>query len=221
MNDDYAISRSRMVATQLAARGLANRPVLNVMARVPRHRFVPTKLQPFAYRDQPLPIGYGQKLPSPHSVAVMTQALQLKSTDSVLEIGTGSGYQTAILCELAAYVYTVECRAILAGRAARVLDQLGYENLDLHVGDGSQGLPDMAPFDAILVTAAAPTLLPQLSAQLSPEGGRLVLPVGSQNSQYLHIVTRQGSRFYVDEVDHLNLSPLVGRNGFYMLSYSD
>jgi protein-L-isoaspartate(D-aspartate) O-methyltransferase len=210
-----------MVATQLAARGLADRPVLDVMARVPRHCFVPAQAQPFAYRDQPLPIGYGQKLPSPHAVAVMTQALRLKSTDSVLEIGTGSGYQTAILCELASYVYSIECRPVLAGRAARVLNQLGYENLDIHVGDGSQGLLDMAPFDAILVTAAAPTLLPQLSAQLSPDGGRLVLPVGSLSSQYLHIVTRQGDTFYIDEVDHLRLSPLVGRNGFYMRSYSD
>ncbi len=214
MSDSYAISRSRMVATQLAARGIHDVRVLTAMRAIPRHRFLPPSLLHLAYTDQPLSIGENQTISQPYVVALMTQMLRLNGTETVLEIGTGSGYQTAILCHLARRVYSLEYYPRLAGRAARVLDLLGISNVEIHVGDGSQGLPDMAPFDAIIVTAAAPALPGPLRSQLSRDGGRLVIPVGSQKEQYLERVTRQDSRWKIEQNERVRFVPLVGRYGF-------
>jgi protein-L-isoaspartate(D-aspartate) O-methyltransferase len=221
MSNDYQVSRSRMVATQLAARGITDKRVLAALSAVPRHAFVSEDQEYLAYRDLALPIGEGQTMSKPYIVGLMSQALRLTGAEQVLEIGTGSGYQTAVLCELAAYVYSLEYRPVLAGRAARTLDELDYENLDLHVGDGSQGLPDMAPFDAILVTAFAPAVPASLVAQLSPNGGRLVLPVGSKTEQYLQVITRRQDRAHIEQMERVSFLPLVGRDGFHTPSYSD
>lgn len=222
MSDYNQILRNQMVASQLELRGIKDQRLLAAMQRLPRHRFVSRQSQAFAYQDCALPIGEGQKLNTPYTTALMIQALKLRGTERVLEIGTGSGYQTALLCELATFVYSVECHPRLAGRADKILEQFDYENLEIYVGDGSQGLPDMAHFDAILVSAAAPTLLPQINAQLSPQGGRLMLPVGTLDSQCLHLVTRQDDSWSVEEfAESLCLPPLLGRHGFYNLSFSN
>jgi protein-L-isoaspartate(D-aspartate) O-methyltransferase len=214
MGDSYELKRSRMVAMQLAMRGIFDSRVLAAMRAVPRHLFVPPEGQHFAYTDQPLPIGEDQTISQPYIVALMSQMLKLTGTESVLEIGTGSGYQTAVLCQLARHVYSLEYYPRLAGRAARLLGQLGYDNVEIHVGDGSQGLPDMAPFDAILVTAAAPSLPGPLRSQISPDGGRLVIPVGSRDDQHLELVTRQGGTWAIEQSERVRFVPLVGRYGF-------
>jgi protein-L-isoaspartate(D-aspartate) O-methyltransferase len=218
MGDKWELSRSRMVATQLAVRGIHDQHLLAAMRHIPRHQFVPREVQHLAYTDQPLPIGENQTISQPYIVALMTQMLHLKGDEHVLEIGTGSGYQTAILCQLAARVYTLEYYPRLAGRAARVLDQLGVENVEIHVGDGSQGLPDMAPYDAILVTAAAPALPGPLRSQLDPNGGRLVIPVGSQQDQYLERVIRWDNTWKIEQTERVRFVPLVGRFGFQLPS---
>ena len=158
MSKSFDILRDAMVEKQLARRGIGSRRVLQAMRATPRHLFVPLGQQHLAYTDHPLPIGENQTISQPYIVALMTQMLHLKPNETVLEIGTGSGYQTAILCQLAQHVYSLEYFPRLAGRAAQALARLGYNNVDLHVGDGSQGLPDMAPYHAIMVTAAAPAL---------------------------------------------------------------
>jgi protein-L-isoaspartate(D-aspartate) O-methyltransferase len=221
MNDSHAISRSRMVATQLAARGIRDERVLDAMRAVPRHQFVPPQLQHLAYTDQPLLIGENQTISQPFIVALMTQMLRISGQETVLEIGTGSGYQTAVLCRLAGRVYSLEYYPRLAGRASHALDQLGIENVEIHVGDGSQGLPDMAPFDAIIVTAAAPFVPGPLRSQMSPHGGRLVIPVGNRDDQYLEYVTRMGDRWEIRQTERVRFVPLVGRYGFRQRSESD
>jgi|SRR5690606_25454699 protein-L-isoaspartate(D-aspartate) O-methyltransferase len=221
MSDSYAMKRSRMVVMQLAMRGIEDNRVLAAMRDLPRHLFVPAEMQPYAYTDQPLNIGEGQTISQPYIVALMTQMLNLTGIENVLEIGTGSGYQTAILCHLAKHVYTLEYHPRLAGRAARVLSHLGYNNVDIHVGDGSQGLPDMAPFDAIIVTAAAPALPGPLRAQLSTEGGRLVIPVGSRDNQHLERVTRHGSSWSIEQTERVRFVPLLGRYGFERTHHAD
>jgi len=175
---------------------------------------VPRGQQFAAYQDSPLPIGSDQTISQPYIVALMTQLLYLTGREHVLEIGTGSGYQTAILCELAAHVTSIERFPELAERAARVLADLGYTNLDIHIGDGSQGLPDEAPFDAILVTAAAPLIPGPLRAQLHPQGGRLVLPIGDETGQFLVVVTRHEDQWDVRRGASVKFVPLVGRYGF-------
>jgi protein-L-isoaspartate(D-aspartate) O-methyltransferase len=222
MSDYDQILRSRMVASQLVAQGITDPRVLDSMRQIPRHRFVPKQYRAFAYHERSLPIGEGQKLFAPFTIALMLQALKLQGHERVLEIGTCSGYQTALLCHLAAEVFSVECRPRLAGRAGQALDTFDFDNLEIYVGDGSQGLPDMAHFDAILVNAAAPTHLPQLSAQLSTQGGRLVLPVGTLEEQRLQVITRQDDCWQVEEIEAtLCLPPLVGRHGFYSLTQSN
>lgn len=206
--------REHMVDQQLRERRISDERVLDAMRRVPRHEFVPRELQHLAYRDAPLPIGEGQTISQPYIVAAMTQMLALKGDERVLEVGTGSGYQTAILCELAEYVYTLERFPQLADKAARILSALGYENIDIHIGDGSQGLPDMRPFDAIIVTAAAPSIPGPLCSQLHPEGGRMVIPVGDRSSQHLQIVRRHGNRCRIERSMPVRFVPLLGRHGF-------
>lgn len=174
--DARAGERARMVRTQIEARGITTPRVLGAMRAVPRHRFIPADEQKDAYADHPLPIGERQTISQPYIVAYMTDALRLEPDDRVLEIGTGSGYQAAVLAELADEVYSIEIVAPLAARAKRTLGELGYENLHLRTGDGYQGWPEAAPFDAILVTAAAKRLPRGLLDQLAP-GGRMIVPL--------------------------------------------
>ena len=210
---DFDTARARMVADQLAARDITQPDVLAAMRKVPRHRFVPPDLQHLAYRDGPLPIGNDQTISQPYIVALMTQALHPLKTETILEIGTGSGYQAAILAELCQQVYSLERDRHLADQAGKRLADLGYTNVEVFLGDGSQGLPDMAPFDAILVTAAAPAIPNPLRAQLR-DGGRLVLPVGDRDSQMLERLVRGGETWQVERLGPVKFVPLVGRYGF-------
>jgi protein-L-isoaspartate(D-aspartate) O-methyltransferase len=182
--DAAAAERRRMIDTQIRKRGISSPRVLEAMAAVPRHEFVPAKFRDCAYADKPLPIGEGQTISQPYMVAAMTEALELTGTERVLEIGTGSGYQAAVLSLLASQVISVESHTSLALAAQERLTNLGYENVHVHNGDGSAGFPDAAPYDAILVTAGAPGIPPVFTSQLR-EGGRLVIPVGSRDSQEL------------------------------------
>ncbi len=183
--------------------------VLAAIERVPRHRFVPKHLQQHAYDDRPLPIGQGQTISQPFVVALMTQALDLSPESKVLEIGTGSGYQTAILAELADEVYTVEVRPELQERAKRILDDLGYANIHYRVGDGWMGWPEEAPFDAIIVTAAAPEWPQALIKQLA-EGGRMVIPVGENDwNQTLWLLTKLDGNLIKESLGPVRFVPLI------------
>jgi protein-L-isoaspartate(D-aspartate) O-methyltransferase len=174
-------SRRRMVEDQLKGRDITDPKVLAAMGKAPRHRFVPPYLAPLAYSDQPLPIGQGQTISQPYIVALMTQWAEVKPGDKVLEIGTGSGYQAAVLAELTGRVFTIELLPELGRTAQGTLEELGYTRVHTRIGDGYQGWPEEAPFDAILVTATAPEVPPALAVQLK-EGGRLVIPVGTPGS---------------------------------------
>lgn len=186
---EFAIARERMVADQLRARGITDPRVLTAMGRVPRHRFVEEALAARAYGDYPLPIGEKQTISQPYMVALMTQALELVGGERVLEVGTGSGYQTAILAELATKVYSVERIRSLADRARAILEELGYYNVLIRVGDGTLGWREEAPFDAVLVTAAAPEVPASLVEHLKPDG-RLVIPVGGSTAQVLKCLVK-------------------------------
>jgi protein-L-isoaspartate(D-aspartate) O-methyltransferase len=210
---DFNSLRERMIQEQLEARNIFDPRVLTAMRDVPRHHFVPDELRHLAYRDGPLPIGYEQTISQPFIVAYMTQCLQLSGHETVLEIGTGSGYQTAILCQLANHVVSVERHGPLAERAAANLEALGIENVEIHEGDGSQGLPDMAPFDAILVSAAAPAIPHALLAQLA-ESGRMILPVGDSYNQYLERVYRMGNTWQIEQLIPVMFVLMIGRFGF-------
>ena len=188
--DAYAAARQRMVAQQLKARDITDPRVLAAMAKVPRDRFVPARLASQAYDDNPLPIGSGQTISQPYIVALMSQWAEVGPGDKVLEVGTGSGYQAAILAELAGQVFTIELRPELAEAARTRLRDLGYGQVQGRVGDGYQGWPEAAPFDAILVTATAPNVPPALKAQLK-EGGRLVIPVGPPDRVQTLLLLRQ------------------------------
>lgn len=210
---DYEALRARMVREQLTARDIYDPQVLDVMRHVPRQFFVPDYLRSRAYEDGPLPIGHNQTISQPYIVALMTQMLQLTADDSVLEIGTGSGYQTAVLCHLARQVYSVERYPALGEQASTRLKALGYHNVEVFMGDGSQGLPDLAPFDAIIVTAAAPAIPGPLRAQMAPNG-RMVLPVGDANQQFLQRVRRSGERWDLEYLIPVMFVPLYGQHGF-------
>lgn len=186
--DPFTSERERMVREQIWQRGIRDRRVIEAMRKVPRHRFVPAEMQDRAYSDRPLGIGHGQTISQPYIVALMTEAAQLKPESVVLEIGTGSGYQTAVLAELAQQVYSLERIPALAEQAQQTLDALGYQNIHIRQGDGYQGWPEHAPYDAIVVTAAPPTLPPLLLEQLAV-GGTLVIPVG-EGSQSLLILSK-------------------------------
>jgi len=206
--------RDRMVEQQLRRRDITDPLVLHAMRLTPRHHFVPPARRTTAYDDRAFLLGPGQMLPTPYLVATMTQLLGLNGGERVLEIGTGCGYQTALLCEIAGYVYTLERDPLLATQTIERILALGYENFDLHVGDASQGLADMAPFDAILVTAAMPRVPGPLVGQLNPVGGRLVLPVGDRHHQRLCIVQRFGDRCKIKQGGDVRFLPLNGRYGF-------
>jgi len=204
--------RLLMVRDQLAGRDITDPYVLRAMREVPRHRFVAEEWQSLAYHDGPLSIGCDQTISQPYIVALMTQLLELTGAETVLEVGTGSGYQTAVLARLARRVFSIERLAELARAAAERLDELGVDNVEIHVGDGSQGLPDQAPFDAILVAAAAPAAPPPLTAQLGP-GGRLVLPIGGREAQELERWQRRGEAWHIERISPVMFVPLIGRYG--------
>jgi protein-L-isoaspartate(D-aspartate) O-methyltransferase len=186
-SDRFAALRLQMVAMQLRARGIFDQRVLDAFLRVPRHEFIPEAYRDRAYEDHPLPIRDGQTISQPYIVAIMLDALELKPTDKVLEVGTGSGYVTALLAELTAQVYSIERHSALAAEAQRVLTTLGYTNVEIVVGDGTAGLPAHAPYDAIIVSAASSELPPALLSQLR-EGGRMIIPVGPADTQQLQLI---------------------------------
>jgi protein-L-isoaspartate(D-aspartate) O-methyltransferase len=199
-----------MVDTQLRARGIANPRVLDAMTRVPRHAFVPAHLADQAYDDGPLPIGEGQTISQPYVVAYMTEALELRATDRVLEIGTGSGYQTAILAELVREVFSIEILPGLAARAAKVLGELGYKNVHTRVGDGYAGWPGAAPFDKIIVTAAPPELPQALVDQLAV-GGVMVVPVGTFD-QTMTLVRKTPAGVVTRETIAVRFVPMIKKD---------
>ncbi len=205
--------RFAMVMVQLRDRGIRDERVLQAMKRVPRHEFVPQDRVADAYADFPLPIGEGQTISQPYIVAAMLEALALREQDSVLEIGAGSGYQTAILCELCRNVCSVERYPSLSEQAVKALKRLGYTNFELRTGDGSAGWPEAAPFDGIVVSAAVPRVPVTLFEQLR-EGGRLILPVGSQISQELQLIRKQSGVAMLTHLDGCRFVPLVGTGGF-------
>jgi protein-L-isoaspartate(D-aspartate) O-methyltransferase len=197
-----------MVRAQLAERGIRDLRVLDAMRKVPRHEFVPETFRPDAYEDHPLPIGEGQTISQPYIVAAMLEHLALQATYRVLEIGTGSGYVTALLSLLCAEVYSVERHALLAASAESTLQRLEYRNVKIKVGDGTQGWAECAPFDAILVSAATAEMPPTLFAQLR-EGGRMMVPVGPPSSQELQLISKVGARPEVRILEGCRFVPLV------------
>ena len=209
---DYQKARERMVERQIARRGIDSPRVLEAFRSVPRHLFVPQHKREFAYSDGPLPIGRGQTISQPYIVAYMTEALELQGEERVLEIGTGSGYQAAILGELAAEVYTVERHQDLAKTASQRLQDMDYENIHVIQGDGTEGLPEHAPFQGVIVTAAAPEVPRPLLDQLD-EGGRLIMPVGSRGGQVLKLYQRREGDFSVKALSPVAFVPLIGEHG--------
>jgi len=210
---DFQIARKRMVEGQIARRGITSPRILEAFLDTPRHLFIPKIQHLFAYEDGPLPIGKGQTISQPYIVAYMTDCLNLGGEERVLEIGTGSGYQAAILGKLAAEVHTVERHPSLAKSAAQLLADLGYENIQVHLGDGTRGLPDFAPYDAIMVTAAAPDVPDPLLDQLA-DGGRLIMPVGGRGGQMLHLCQRRGEEIISDNLAPVAFVPLIGDHGW-------
>jgi protein-L-isoaspartate(D-aspartate) O-methyltransferase len=203
-----------MVETQLRPRGIDDPRVLDAMLAVPREHFLPAEVAHLAYRDGAVPLGGGQTMSQPFMVAVMTQTLDPGPGDRVLEIGTGSGYQAAILARIAAEVYSVERLPELADSAQRHLDELGVTNVVVRTGDGTLGWPVAAPFDRVLVTAAAPEIPPALAAQLSTKGGRLVAPVGGRRLQRLTILERTGDTYRRADSTECRFVPLLGVAGW-------
>jgi protein-L-isoaspartate(D-aspartate) O-methyltransferase len=208
--DPFAAKRAAMVEEQVAARGVRDPAVLDALRTVPRHLFVPAELREEAYGDFPLPIGEGQTISQPYVVAVMTQSLALGKGDKVLEVGTGSGYQAAVLSRLAASVYSIEINGDLARRAADTLKSLGYANVRVKSGDGFFGWPEEAPFDAIIITCAVDLVPPRLLEQLA-EGGRLVAPLGdAQSFQTLTLITKKNGKAVVREIFDVRFVPMTG-----------
>jgi protein-L-isoaspartate(D-aspartate) O-methyltransferase len=212
---DRTSERARMVKAQLRARGVSDERVLSAMGRVPRERFVPPLMASQAYADHAMAIGHHQTISQPYMVAVMTEALALTGSERVLEVGTGSGYQCAILAELAGEVYSMERVEDLARAALDLLtDELGYANVHVRSGDGTLGWPDAAPFQGVIVTAAAPGPPHSLLEQLDPDGGRLVVPVGDHDLQHLVRVERHGTEFTSERTTACRFVPLVGAEGW-------
>jgi protein-L-isoaspartate(D-aspartate) O-methyltransferase len=210
---DFAIQRAEMIEKQLRRRGVTDARVLSTMSLILREDFVPNEFRQRAYEDAPLPIGEGQTISQPYIVAAMTAALHLAGTERILEVGTGCGYQAAILSHLSKIVFSIESRSELAATAAARLDRLGYRNVHVHCGDGTLGLPELAPFDAILVAAAAPAVPHPLRSQLA-EGGRLILPVGDTDDQELLQIERRGNSFETHTLEACRFVPLIGYYGW-------
>jgi protein-L-isoaspartate(D-aspartate) O-methyltransferase len=210
----FAAERSTMVERQLRQRGIRDERLLAAMSKVPRHEFVSPQNWGEAYADRPVAIPEQQTTSQPYMIAAMIQAAEIKAEDRVLEIGAGSGYQTALLAELASQVFAVERHASLSEAARNTLERLGYCNAKVVIGDGSLGLPEAAPFDAIIVAAAAPRIPPALAEQLAP-GGRLVIPVGDSDQQQLQVVHRHADgSTSVRTLEGCRFVPLIGQQGF-------
>jgi len=208
---DLTAARQLMVESQLRTRGISDPRVLDAMLHVPRDQFVPAAYRAQAYEDHPLPIGDSQTISQPYIVAVMLESLQLQPSDKVLEVGTGSGYATALLAELAAEVFSIERHPALAENAREVFTRLGYKKVQVFTGDGSLGLPASAPFDAILVSAAAAGLPPALIAQLS-ESGRMIIPVGTGDSQQLQFIRMVNGSPVITARELVRFVPLVSND---------
>ena len=209
----YADLRYRMINEQIIARGVQDERVLDALKRVPRHWFVPEEYAHLAYSDSPLPIGNGQTISQPYIVALMTELLELEGDETILEVGTGSGYQAALLAYLAQQVYTIERHTVLAEKAEKVLQRLGLTNVSVHVGDGSLGLQKYSPYQAIVVTAAAPRVPQQFFDQLS-EGGCLVIPEGGIGGQILDRWRKHGSEYKQEHIAPVAFVPLRGQHGW-------
>jgi protein-L-isoaspartate(D-aspartate) O-methyltransferase len=212
MERDFLEERKLMVARQLRGHGISDRRVLEAFESIPRHLFVPQKHQDEAYEDGPLPIGFQQTISQPFIVAYMTQALGLEGNERALEVGTGSGYQAAILSALVPEVHTVELIPALADRARKTLEEIGVRNVFVHVGDGSLGWAEAAPYDAVMVSAAAPHVPQSLLDQLA-DGGRMILPVGERGDQVLELWRRDGESFTHEDLLPVAFVPLRGRDG--------
>jgi len=213
MQDDLDDIRQRMVDDQLIRRGISDELVIRAMRKVPRHKFVPKEMQTSAYDDCALPIGEGQTISQPYMVAIMTEKLGLSGGEKVLEVGTGSGYQSAVLAEIAKEVYTIEKVPALAERSRNMLQGLGYKNITVIAGDGTEGLKEKSPFDGIIVTAGAPEIPKPLTEQLS-EGGKLVIPVGDVFSQTLMVATKHKGDIKIEESIGCVFVPLIGKYGW-------
>lgn len=211
--DPYFVERRRMVESQLRNRGIHDERVLEAMLRIPRHEFVPEDDKSQAYADHPIPISENQTISQPFIVAVSLQALSLHGGESVLEVGTGSGYQTALLAVLAREVYSIERHPALAQSAEATLERLGISNVKLAVGDGSYGLREFAPYNAILVSAAAPGIPRSLFNQLA-DGGRMVIPVGPQHSQELQLLHKRAGQPVINVIEGCRFVPLIGAEGY-------
>ena len=215
MNDGifFELPRRAMVEQQLRRRGIRDERVLDAMLNVPRHEFVPEIGRHAGYEDQPMGIGEGQTISQPYMVAAMTEAAQVRPSDRVLEIGTGSGYQAAVLAYMGAEVFTIDRNEWLAETARRRLEQLGYKHVHVVTGDGSEGYPAAAPYNAILVTAGSPRVPEALSAQLV-DGGRLVIPVGGLQQQTLQLIIKDGNTLRVHSLDPCQFVPLIGKQAW-------
>ena len=209
----YSNLRNRMVTEQIIERGIRDERLLDALRNLPRHWFVPEEYANIAYSDSPLPIGRGQTISQPYIVALMTELLVLQGNENVLEVGTGSGYQAALLAMLAHQVHTIERHASLAENAIKALERLNINNVVVHIGDGSLGLPEYAPFQAIMITAAAPRVPQPLFDQLD-EGGRLVLPEGGAGGQILDRWRNEDGEFVQEHVTPVAFVPLRGKHGW-------
>jgi protein-L-isoaspartate(D-aspartate) O-methyltransferase len=216
--EEHESARRAMVETQLRRRHVSDASVLASMGAVPRHEFVAAEFRNRAYEDAPLPIGEGQTISQPYIVAAMTAALRLNGSERVLEVGAGCGYQAAVLASLAKEIFTIEYRDQLGALAAQRLSRLGYANVHVHCGDGTLGLPEFAPFDAILVAAAAPAAPAPLLAQLAV-GGRMVVPVGDVENQELQLIERGHDTFRRIMLESCRFVPLIGAHGWKESSF--
>lgn len=210
---DYAVLRKRMVEEQLISRGIKNKRILDAFYKVERHNFIPADLRTSSYADFPVCIGEGQTISQPYIVALMTECLDLNGEEKVLEIGTGSGYQTAILAELTREVYTIERFESLGKKAEAMFGELGYINIKIRISDGTLGWPEEAPFDRIIITAASPQIPLLLPEQLK-EGGKLILPLGESFSQVLTLVEKKENKLESTDICGCVFVPLVGKYGY-------
>ncbi len=211
--DRYKKLREWMVETQIVERGIKDKRVIEVMKKIPRHLFVPEDIMDDAYDDRALPIGHGQTISQPYIVALMTELLEVKGDEKVLEIGTGSGYQAAILAELVKEVHTIERIEALAEEARKKFEKLGYKNIKVYIKDGTEGLPQEAPFDRIIITAATPKIPEPLIAQLK-EGGIIVAPVGERYSQYMLKAEKKEGKLEEHYLIPVAFVPLIGKYGW-------
>lgn len=212
-SDPFKARRLAMVEDQLRRRGLQDEAVLRAMSEVPRHEFIPESSRNESYEDCPVPIGEGQTISQPYIVAAMISALQVSSSQKVLEVGSGTGYEAAVLSRLAAEVFTIERHPSLAEKSREILKHLGYENVTVITGDGTRGLPEHAPYDRIIVAAAAPSVPDPLLQELA-ENGRMIMPVGSPEMQYLKLMRKSQGEFFTSSLEGCRFVPLVGEGGF-------